>query len=76
MSKDILYALPRTALRHEKAEYARALELFQSRGEFAGDPALVAYIVTFCFDRRIPFKWTLPDYGAPLGTSTVTRAKS
>jgi hypothetical protein len=73
MSKGILYALPRSAQRHEKADYARALELFQSQGQYEGDPVLVAHVVTHCFDRRIPFKWTVPGSGAD-GASKVTRA--
>lgn len=72
MSKGILYASPRTAQRHEKADYARAVELFNSRGYYGGDPVLVAYVVTYCFDKEIPFKWNLVEDSSP-GVSTVTR---
>ena len=70
MAKGILYALPRQAGRHEKADYARALELFQSRGEFEGNPVLVAYVVTYCFDRGIAFTWKDGAEG-----STIKRAR-
>ncbi len=73
MSKGPLYALPRTALRHEKTDYARAVEVFTSKGQFDGDPVLVAHVITHCFDSRIPFKWSLVDYGAPVGTSKIVR---
>lgn len=74
MTKGILYALPRTALRHEKPEYARAVELFQSKGEYTGDPVLVAYVVTYCYDRRISFRWDTIGNGDEV--SRVTRIAS
>ncbi len=73
MSKGIIYASPREALRLDKAAYHRAVELFTSTGRFEGDPVLVAYVVTYCFDHKIPFKWDLVGDGQPLGTSKVTR---
>lgn len=73
MSKGLLYTLPRTAVRREKHEYARALELFNSTGEYTGDPVLVAYIVTCCFDRNVPFKWDLGEVGSGEQASRVSR---
>jgi hypothetical protein len=73
MTKGILYALPRTALRREKHEYARALELFQSTGDYMGDPVLVAYVVTYCFDRKISFQWDERLIGTDEGVSRVRR---
>lgn len=75
MSKGILYALPRMALRHERADYARAVELFTSTGVYQGDPVLVAFVVTYCFDHKIAFRWDLVGDGQALGTSKIVREK-
>lgn len=74
MTKGDIYALPRKAVRREKHEYARAMELFASTGQYTGDPVLVAYIVTCCFERGVPFKWDLGELGSGENTR-VSRAR-
>lgn len=75
MGKGNLCASPRSASRHEKAEYTRALELFLSRGEFQGGQVLVAHVMTYCFDRGIPFEWREAMF-LPGDVSKITRASS